>query len=70
MTAVVSRVPQAAAFRIVGDTVVGAALQQAVTLPILVAVALALRAKVSSLPQVAAVFPATAHSPHCCQLFR
>ena len=70
MAAVVIRVPQAAILGIVGDAVVGAALQQPVALPVLVAVALPLRAEVSSLPEVAAVLPPTADSPHRRQLLQ
>ena len=70
LAAVVIRVPQAAILGIVGDAVVGAALQQPVALPVLVAVALPLRAEVSSLPEVAAVLPPTADSPHRRQLLQ
>ena len=61
MTAVVIRVPQATILGIVGDAVVGAALQQLVALPVLVAVALTLRAKVSTKLEVTAVLPSTAN---------
>ena len=70
MAAVVIRVPQATVLGIVGDAVVGAALQQPVALPVLVAVALPLRAEVSSLPEVAAVLPAAADSSHRRQLLQ
>ena len=68
LTAVVFWVPQIAAFRVVGDAVVGAALQQALALPVLVAVALTLRAKVSTGLEVAAVLSSTANSSYPWQL--
>ena len=70
MAAVVIRIPEAAVLGIVGDAVVGAALQQPVALPVLVAVALPLQAEVSSLAEVAAVLPAAADSPHRRQLLQ
>ena len=57
MAAVVFRVPQATILGIVGDAVVGAALQQALALSILIAVSLTLSAKVATRLEVAAVLP-------------